>query len=517
MRNKKYDLFPFIVGFVVLLIITVPYLYAFTAGGDQAHFGGFLFNPLDGNTYLAKMRQGWDGSWRFRLPYTADPGEGAYLNLFYLTLGHVSRILHLPLLMSFHLARWISSVALLWMLWHFFGKIFQKTYPRRIAFVASTLGSGMGWLLLPISQFTADFWVAETYPFLSAYTNPHFSLGLVFMLWIITPNDERHNWQTYLKFGGVSMLLSVIAPFGVVISLTIIGSQWLCQTIRNWRGHRNYSFPHRAIAVLVGGFPFLIYDFWIVRSDPVFSVWDLQNLTPSPAWWDVLISLSPALPIVIFTLWKTRRKASAPDVLLLWLVIGLTLVYLPWNLQRRFMMGLYIPVSGLVAWSLSQWASSVAKNYKFRVLGLFLLILPTNIIIIMTSIFGILMLDEKIYLSQNELHAIRWLDEQTDPEALILAGPDMGLWIPVYSGQRVIYGHPFETAFAEKEKETVQLFFSGKLNVEEMQALIDARGVDYIFVGPRELLLGEIDLSSIFSPVFSNEGVTIYDTVSSVP
>ena len=65
---------------------------AVIAGGDTHVFGGFLLNPLDGNSYLAKMQQGASGSWRFTLPFTPEPGEGAYLFLFYLALGHLCRL-----------------------------------------------------------------------------------------------------------------------------------------------------------------------------------------------------------------------------------------------------------------------------------------------------------------------------------------------------------------------------------------------------------------------------------------
>jgi len=193
-------------------------------------------------------------------------------------------------------------------------------------------------------------------------------------------------------------------------------------------------------------------------------------------------------------------------------VVGLTLVYAPWNLQRRFMMGLYVPIAGLAAWSISNWASNTAKGYRYRVLGLFLLALPTNLIIIFTSIYGIRNLDEKIYLTQNEVQALNWLNKQTVPEALILSGPEMGMWIPARTGMRVIYGHPFETTFADKEKQAVLRFFSGTFSEHEMKAMIDERSVDYIFVGPRELVLGEIDFSAKFSSVYANDNVTIYQT-----
>ena len=90
---------------LVLILTSAPYYLAARGGGEDYVFAGFLMNPLDGNTYLAKMYQGYQGNWKYTLPYTAVKGEGAYLFEFYLFLGHLARLFDLPLIIVFHLAR----------------------------------------------------------------------------------------------------------------------------------------------------------------------------------------------------------------------------------------------------------------------------------------------------------------------------------------------------------------------------------------------------------------------------
>jgi hypothetical protein len=90
-------------------MITLPYLYAAQAGGDEYVFGGFLLNPIDGNSYLAKMYEGWRGDVKFTLPYTTEVSEGGYLFLFYIGLGHLARMIDVPRILVFHAARIISS------------------------------------------------------------------------------------------------------------------------------------------------------------------------------------------------------------------------------------------------------------------------------------------------------------------------------------------------------------------------------------------------------------------------
>ena len=80
MRGKVF----WVVTVVFLVILTLPYLLAWAAAGSDWVFVGFLINPLDGNSYFAKMQQGAAGEWLFRLPFTAEPGEGSFLFIFYL-------------------------------------------------------------------------------------------------------------------------------------------------------------------------------------------------------------------------------------------------------------------------------------------------------------------------------------------------------------------------------------------------------------------------------------------------
>ncbi len=85
-----------IISCLVIVLITIPYVYAFQAGSAEFDFGGFLINPTDGHSYLAKMQLGFQGGWKFALPYTAEPGEGAYYSFFISVWGI------LPGLPTFH-------------------------------------------------------------------------------------------------------------------------------------------------------------------------------------------------------------------------------------------------------------------------------------------------------------------------------------------------------------------------------------------------------------------------------
>jgi hypothetical protein len=114
------------------------------------------------------------------------------------------------------------------------------------------------------------------------------------------------------------------------------------------------------------------------------------------------------------------------------------------------------------------------------------------------------------YLTQAEHQALNWIDDNTHPDALILASPEMGLFIPAYAGRRVIYGHPFETVDAESQEAAVTQFYSGDLSETQMRDFLADRQVDYVFYGPREVALGRIFLPQTWEAAFQQGDVTIF-------
>src|SRR3989304_2571920 len=215
-----------IIGLILifLVLLTFPYIYAWFSADDVHVFGGFLFNPIDGTSYLAKMRQGYEGAWLFTLPYTAEPGPGTPLNLYYLFLGHFARTLGLSLLFTFHVWRLVGAFFLALALTRFFVAVFDKPRTRLLALALSLFGSGMGWLATFFGLFTIDFWVAEAFPFLAGYANPHFPLGLALQIWLLTPLERAKDFgrRQIVFYFGAAALLSLIDPFGWLVSLSLL-------------------------------------------------------------------------------------------------------------------------------------------------------------------------------------------------------------------------------------------------------------------------------------------------------
>ncbi len=490
---------------VVLIGLTLPYVLAALMAGSNFQFIGFLFNPIDSASYLAKMRQGWDGSWRFILPYTAEAHDGAFIFLYYLFLGHLARWINIPVIWMFHLARLAGAGLLLFALGSFCMRIFRDQPDQiRLAYWWCVAGSGMGWLVIFFGPLPTDFWVAEAYPFLSMFSNPHFPLGLALVVLAFDKLLIGDRPRQCLELVLLGILISIIFQFGLVLVLAVavIRSAW------RWVETRRLEWRPVFCLGFLGGL-FLLYQYFSILSDPVLAGWNIQNQTPGPQAWDFMLSFSPALPFAIWGGIGLVRQKNHParSLLVSWLVAGLLLISIPFMLQRRFILGYHIPVALLAVFGITD---IVHRWPGWRRLPGFVLslALPTNLLLILIGLAGAVNHSPMLYLTQDEARGLAWIEAKTEQQAIILASPEMGRLIPAFTGRRVLYGHPFETVNASQMEAEVSGFFKDGNGLSK--SYLSEHGVDFIFYGPREQALGgSLSLESLVL-AFQSGQVRIY-------
>lgn len=266
----------------------------------------------------------------------------------------------------------------------------------------------------------------------------------------------------------------------------------------------------KIILFVVGGLPTMIYQQWVVKTDPVFAIWNAQNVTKSPPLWDILLSFSPALIFAIIGIVNVvkHKNLNGWQVIVSWLVAGIVLAYVPFNLQRRFLSGYYIPCGILAIYGL--WSLFAMRKRKKYFLIIFLFSIITNVFLLGSVFQAISSHDRAIYLTQDENSALEWIKTNTEPDAVILASPEMGNFIPAFTGRSVIYGHPYESINAERAKADVIKFISGNdLSYEESEFLYN-NSVDYIFWGEREKMIAENNLLFSYPLLYSNDSVSVF-------
>ncbi len=504
---------------VIVTVSCLPYLVAWVATPSGYQFGGILVNPLDGNSYLAKMRQGWAGAWQFHLTYTPEPHEGAYIiYLFYLTLGHVARLTGLPLILVYHAARVLGGLALLVTVYAFLARLTGDHRERRLAFWLVGISAGLGWLGTALGTFPIDLWVPEAFAFFSLLSNPHFPLAMALMLVIVAGVVwPAHGIRRWLIPGLAALALVLVHPLGLgpvyaTLALYLLLRRWLD---RAW----SLAGLTAALGTCLFSAPVLLYGYWIYLSSPAMSAWAAQNVTPAPSVLNLFLGVGLlgllAIPGGVMVVHERDWRGLALPA---WSVGTLILVYLPFALQRRFLTGLVLPLAMLAAIGLNRWllprltvgrARLVAGlTVSFSALGsLFLLAVLTLGVLNRDGQSGLF---DRLYLSQDEAVAMQWLLIHAQDE-VVLATPRTGMLLPGRAGVRVFAGHPFETIDAETKQAQAEAFFRGKMSAGEWQKLREQYHIRYVFVGPAERALGGgSGYLGELTPAFQQGEVTIY-------
>jgi hypothetical protein len=176
------------------------------------------------------------------------------------------------------------------------------------------------------------------------------------------------------------------------------------------------------------------------------------------------------------------------------------------------MLGFYVPAACLGIIGLQQMTRDRPRKWLWPLI--FSLSILTNVLLILAGIFGVQSHAPAIYLEKTESQALTWISANTPTNSIILASPDMGLFIPADAGRRVLYGHPFETVNAAQEKAQVQSFFKGNLALAGQAKFITDNQIAYIFYGPREKALGSPMILSSLKMAYKIGDVVIYQADS---
>jgi hypothetical protein len=514
---------------IVLILSCLPYLIALLLTPAGWEFAGILVNPLDGHSYLAKIRQGMAGSWLFQLTYTPEPGAGAFIFTFYLGLGHLAAWLGLSPILIFHLARLVSGLVLLLVAFGFIAWVTPHPHERRLAFVLVMTASGLGWLGVIFGAFPIDLWIPEAFVPYSLYVNPHFPLSMALML-IILQRVAQCNpagiqpspftlppVQPMLVSGVAALALALTLPFALLtvwVVLAVFGL-WLLAS----SGRVPWPYLWAALGVGLCSAPVILYDYWVSATNPILAGWSAQNVTLAPPLLDFWLGYGLVGLLAIWGGWLVVRQGQVqPEagswLVLWWAVAGILLVYLPFNLQRRLITGLHLPLCLLAATGLSRWlAQHRLKPARRRLLTSAIVVLGA-----LGSLFGwtiplLAMLQPPdqsettalLFMRRQEVAALAWLQANAGPNDVILASPRVAMFVPGQTGRRVFYGHPFETIAAKERRALAESFYRGNL------ATVPA-GVRYLIYGPSEQKLGQPSLLANLPLVFSEQNLSIYQS-----
>jgi hypothetical protein len=500
-----------ILGVALAILTLLPYVYGHLAQPPGRTFMGFFFLGDDANTYLAKMREGLDGSWVWTNKYTTEPSSPVYFFVFWIALGHLAGLLHLPLLLTFHLARIGGALFLLYAGWVFIECFVVDASARRWAICFFALALGLGYVIQAIGKpmffgqqtDTLDWRMPELTAFYSILALPHFAWAAAFqaLAAVLTLRAAEKGSLKLGFLGGLAWLgeASIHAQMPI-----LVGGAIVVAVLYRRVSARGYLAVALSLAMVA---PYVLYSY-VELHNPEVSRWSGQwrnNFAP-----DLLslgLALAPQLLLAALALPRMLRRRSRGDIFLLaWLVLLSVILWAPTpadNLRRRFFDGVYLP---LVVMAAEGMYAVLVPRLKGRARGLvpfgyvsfaavgsiFLLLAP--LLVATNSAYSI---------PTGEYQALQWLSPR--PAGVVLTSDRLGLMVPAYTSDTVYVGQYSETFnWAAKTQEADDLLHGRT----DMAAFVTAHHVRYV-------IWPEADTTtpppaSLGAPAYTAPGVLVF-------
>jgi hypothetical protein len=497
---------PLLMGLALAVITAIPYVYAYAVQPQGQVFLGFFYLGDDANTYLAKMRQGLEGSWSWQNRYTTEASPAAYLFMFWIVLGHIAALLNLPLIVVFHLARIAAAFALMAAGWWFITQFIQDRSARRFAFFFLAIGLGMGYVIQALGHpvvfgnrtDTLDWRMPELTAFYSILALPHFAwsgifaaLGVVLTLKAI----DRGSITLGVLAGAAWLGQASIHPQMPILMGGAVGVALLV------RPARPRGWAAAAIAFAIPA-PYILYSYLAFIGNPEVQRWTFhsKNALP-PETISLFFAIAPQLLLALTGLPGALRRRSREDVFLVaWLVLLAAILYLPnpaGDLRRRFLDGLYLPLVVLGARGMYETILPRLRSLRARRLIPFTYVAFAAIGSAFLILAPLAVANQPQYaVSTAEYDGLKWLGSH--PAGRVLAMPGVGLYVPAYSPDTVYVGHYDETFdYANK----TQIAFSVLTGQADIQQFIQDNHIRYV--------VWTADLKSPPPPVL---GSPAYDT-----
>src|SRR5436309_12633194 len=466
---------PVATGVILALVTAAPYVYGYLAQPHGQVFMGFFYLGDDANTYLAKMRQGFEGAWSWQNRYTTEESPGAYLFMFWLLLGHIAAIAGRPLIVVFHLARVAAAVALMAAAWLCITHFIQDGGARLFAFFFCAISLGMGYVIQALGHpvifgnptDTLDWRMPELTAFYSVLALPHFAWSGVFAAAgvVLTLNAIQRGSLVFAGLAGLAWLgqASIHPQMPILMGgATAVALLLRPASPRGWLA-----------AVVAFGIPapYILYSYFAFVGNPEVQRWTFhsKNALP-PEGFSFFFAIAPQLLLALTGLPVALRRRSREDIFLIaWLVLLAAILYLPnpaGDLRRRFLDGLYLPLAVLAAMAMYETILPRLRSARAHALIPFAYVAFASIGSAFLVLAPLAVATQPQYsVPSTWFDGLTWLGGQ--PPGRVLAMPGVGLYIPAYSSDTVYVGHYDETFDYTNKTQTALRVLTGQSDIEQ--------------------------------------------------
>ncbi len=542
-----------------MAVTFLPYLFGFGrflqgANPSLGWFSWLGYNLDDGCVYLSWLRQAADGHLFQRNLFTTEPQVGHQVNLFFLLLGTVARVTHLPLLAVWHGARLVLGLALIRAVWWLLEMLVADRSARRLALLVLCVSAGLGWLpgLWVVYGQTApvDVWQPEAITFLSLYLSPLNLVSLLLMVGILgnlLRAEQTGSWRGVSAAGICGFLLGNIHSYDV-ISLALIWAGFLL--VRSLVRRRFHAASWgRALTAGISTAVSTGYVYYQLSTEAIFAKRAaVETLSPPFTEYALGFGLVLVLALVALALFLRRGDAGEPPAitrdallfLIVWSAGNFAAAYLPFPFQRKLIMGEQIPLAILAGLALNHLLGRLVSGSRRPVGAAVLFVLAlTNLRFMLRDVQSFQSniaqsLLQRPYLYAGEVQSLVWLRDHapvgvpiqplpwvlvTPDRKIALADTSMAAFAPGLTGHPVNAGHWGETPDFGQTMGQWTRFIRPDTPDQFRRALLRQTGVRYVVFSQKHLDPGDAAALSLFQspppylrlvPEASNEDADVY-------
>ncbi|NIM92002.1 MAG: hypothetical protein GTO17_13770 [Candidatus Aminicenantes bacterium] len=515
---------------LVIFLANIPYIYGYLLSTPEKMFLGDARSFLDTNTYLAWMHQAEDGHVLFKNIYTTEPHSRIFLHPLFLLLGNISRVSGFSLVAVHSWARIIFGFLLLLFIYVFVSYFVEDRFRRFFSFVIVSLSGGFAWLrFFPSIDRIPEAWFltgwSEGNTFLTIYALPLFSLATLMLLasFYFLLRSFEENKTKYAVYGGViAFFLILDHSYDVLIVYPVIALYVLSRFFVERKTSHFKNYLQKTGIFLALSLPAAVYDFASILLNPVFREWAFEasvTLSPHFIWYLGFFGFLSILSVagILNVISDSEHPLFFRRLfLVVWAFSVPFLIYLPFKFQRRLIEGVHVPISILSVLGILFLLQKFEWKKKWAVPVFVLLLIPGNFTPLIRdmsylkqnvsreSVAGFL--DKDIY------SALKWLEEKTEREDIVLADYEIGNYVPALSGNTVYIGHSPETMDFWGKWAKVKNFFHKDSSDAYRKEFLKTEGITYLTYTWREKKLGAFDpeKAPYLEPVYRNKTVTIF-------
>ena len=260
------------VSFILLVffLLDYPLIKSYVKPPAGSRFYGATGYYFDYYQFLSWMRDGWNGKILIRSKYIPEIEKQVLFQPLFPTLGMLSRLVNLPIDITYHLGRNVFILTWILSIWYLIKTILDSSKSRKLALLLMLFSSSFPYVsktygaikLLPIIDFWQSFYTLQKFmiPLHHGLANTLFNCLLILLMrlplrQLADRNDGRGETRIIVKIVVVSIIIMLVNPALMTFMLAVLGIVSVC--LRKGSPYKEF------IIIFLSVLPLMLYNFYL--------------------------------------------------------------------------------------------------------------------------------------------------------------------------------------------------------------------------------------------------------------